>query len=163
MWRLAFLALIAALAVTLVSPASGADAAARTPGAQSFQLWNGHGRAAVLRKRGGSLIVRVATGRIRVVDLPGGAGALHSNCNRTGERVSDTTVEYRGPDVRCFVFGATPWQVVVRGHRISASGVVRGSLTLDAFDEGRAGRFQIGDRPVKRWPRVARTYPLLAQ
>jgi hypothetical protein len=164
MWRLALLALIPALAVTLAPTASAAaDVVARTPGAQSFQIWNGHGRAVVLRKRGGSVILVVRHGRLRVVDLPGGAGELRTRCNRTGERVSQTTVEYRGPDVRCLVFGGTPWQAVARGHRISGSGVVRGSLTLDAFDEGPAGRFQIADRPVRRWPRVVRTYSLVAQ
>ena len=163
MWRLSLLTLIVALAVTLAQPASAADPAARTPGAESFQLWSGHGRAVVLRKRGGSAILIVRRGRIRVIDLPGGAGELRTRCNRTGERVSPAAVEYRGPDVRCLVYGATPWQAIARGHGISGSGVVRGSLTLDAFDEGPAGRFQIADRPVRRWPRAARTYSLLAQ
>jgi hypothetical protein len=163
MWRLAFLALIPALAVALAPPASAADVAARTPGAQSFQVWNGHGRAAITRR--GTVFVNLGVGRIRVIDLPGGKAPWH-RCNTEGRQVSDTTIEYRGRDVRCRVSSlgrARPWQLVIRGRRIFASGVVRGSLTLDAFDEGPAGKFQIADRPVRRWPRVARTYPLLAQ
>jgi hypothetical protein len=163
MWRLALLVLIPALAVTLAPTAFAADVAARTPGAQSFQVWNGHGRAVISRR--GAVFVNLGSGRVRVIDLPDGKAPWH-RCNSEGRRVSGTTIEYRGRDVRCRVSSlgeARPWQLVIRGHGIFASGVVRGSLTLDAFDEGPAGRFQIADRPVRRWPRVVRTYPLVAQ
>jgi hypothetical protein len=163
MWRLALPALLVALAATVAPTASATDVAARTPGAQSFQVWNGHGRAVISRR--GAVFVNLGSGRVRVVDLPGGKAPWH-RCNSEGRRVSETTIEYRGRDVRCRVSSlgeARPWQLVIRGRRIFASGVVRGSLTLDAVDEGPAGRFQIADRPVRRWPRAARTYSLLAQ
>jgi hypothetical protein len=163
MWRLSFLALVVALAATVAPMASAADVAARTPGAQGFELRNGHGRAVISRR--GTMFVNLGVGRVRVIDLPGGKVPRHG-CNIEGRRVSETTMEYRGRDVRCSVSslgGARPWQLVIRGHRIFASGVVRGSLTLDAFDTGPAGRFQIGDGPVRRWPRVARTYSLIAR
>jgi hypothetical protein len=111
------------------------------------------------------VFVNLGSGRVRVIDLPSGKAPWH-RCNSEGRRVSETTIEYRGRDVRCRVSSLgepRPWQLVIRGHGIFASGVVRGSLTLDAFDEGPAGRFQIADRPVRRWPRAVRTYPLVAQ
>ncbi|HWB56496.1 MAG TPA: hypothetical protein VG479_06140 [Gaiellaceae bacterium] len=163
MWRLALLALTPALAVTLVPTASAADIAARTPGAQGFELKNGHGRAVISRR--GTVFVNLGRGRIRVIDLPGGK-APHRECNTEGRRVGDSAMEYRGRDVRCNVSSlgaARPWRVVIRGRKIFAAGVVRGSLTLDAFDKGRRGRFQIGDGPLRRWPRAAHTYRLLAQ
>ncbi|HEY7562850.1 MAG TPA: hypothetical protein VH650_11800 [Gaiellaceae bacterium] len=163
MWRLALLALVPALAVTLAPTAVAADVAARTPGAQSFELRNGHGRAAITRR--GTVFVNLGSGRVRVIDLPGGKAPRH-RCSGDKRRISETTLEYRGRDLLCSVSSrgqARPWQLVIRGRRIFASGVVRGSLTLDAFDEGRTGTFQIGDGPVERWPRVVRTYSLVAQ
>jgi hypothetical protein len=163
MWRLALPTLILALAAAFAPIASAADVAARTSGAQTFELRNGHGRAVVTRR--GTVLVNVQRGRVRVIDLPGGRPPRH-RCTGEERRVSETAIEYRGKDLRCSVSSlgqARPWQLVIRGHGVFASGVVRGSLTLDAVDTGRAGRFQIGDRPLKRWPRAPRTYALLAQ
>jgi hypothetical protein len=137
---------------------------ARTPGAEGFELRGGNGRAAVARV--GAVFLSARTGKVRIVDLPGGNRPFFNCGSRTVRRISSTTVEVRGSSIRCRVWsgqGGRPWQVIMRGRGISASGVVRGSLTLDAFDTGPTGRFQIADRPVRRWPRVVRTYPLVAQ
>jgi hypothetical protein len=126
-------------------------------GGQSVQTFHGNGRA-VLAKRG-SILAVVRAGRIRVTDLPGGTRPARS-CNKTGRRVNRVTMVYRGPDVRCRVWGVGPWRVTFRGRGISVSGVVRGHLTLDAFDRGPTGRYKIGDRPRRYWPRAARTFRL---
>lgn len=157
MRRIKVLALLAAVAVATGGSADAAVVHARTPGAQWVNLSNGHGRAVVTRS--GSLLIRAAAGRIRVIDLPGGPRPSRT-CNRRGVRVSGVATEYRGRDVRCHVYGPGPWQVVVRGARINGSGRVRGSLTLDAVDSGPPGRFSIGQREARRWPRAPRTYVL---
>jgi hypothetical protein len=101
----------------------------------------------------------VARGRVRVVDLPGGTRPVR-RCNRRGVRVSAFALEYRGRNVRCLVFGQGPWQVVMRGRGIYASGKVRGSLTLDAPSVGATGIYKIGSRDFRRWPRAPRTFGL---
>jgi hypothetical protein len=151
------LTLLAAVALAGGAAADGAVVHARTPGAQWVSLSNGNGRAVVSRK--GSFLILVGRGRIRVIDLPGGSRPNRS-CNRRAIRVSSVATEYRGRGVRCHVFGQGPWQVVVRGFNIDGSGRVRGSLTLDAVNSGPTGRFSIGQRAARRWPRAARTFEL---
>jgi hypothetical protein len=151
----------------LLVPLTGAGAAhaqldpvlLRTPGAQGFEISGGNGRAVVTRV--GAIFLDVRLGRVRVVDLPGGRAPFH-RCSRAGRRVSPTTVEYRGAGLSCRIYSRRggPWQVVMRGRGISASGVVRGSLTLDAAARGPLGTFTIGDRAERTWPRHARTYVL---
>ena len=161
MRRTLVLIVVATLAAGAAEAASGTlPVSQRTPGAELLELRAGNGRAVVSRR--GSLLVRVGSGRIRVVDLPGGARPFR-RCNKRGVVVSSSTVEYRGRDVRCRVWSGQegrPWQMVVRGRRIYASGVVRGSLTLDAFDEGPTGTYRLGDGVFQHWPRAARTYVL---
>ena len=48
----------------------------------------------------------------------------------------------------------------MRGRRISASGVVRGSLTLDGANAGPVGRYKIAGGQWSQWPRRARTFEL---
>lgn len=128
----------------------------RTPGAEWVSLDGGRGRAVLTRR--GSFLVRMR-GRVRVIDLPGGTRP-NRRCNRRGVRTSRVAVEYRGRDLRCRVWGVGPWQVVMRGSRINVSGVVRGSLTLDAVNSGRTGRFKIGEGPTRPWPRSPKTFVL---
>lgn len=155
--------------VLLVIALAGAEAAraqgptvVRTPGAQGFEVGNGNGRAVVTRV--GAIFLDVRSGRVRIVDLPGGRPPFHNRCGgRTGHRISSTTIEYRGSNIRCRIWSGTarrPWQVIMRGRGISASGIVRGSLTLDAARKGAVGVFRIGDRAERRWPRDPRTYVL---
>jgi hypothetical protein len=161
MRRTTALTLLAAVALAGAgaAEASGSVATAlRTPGAQSVELRSGNGRAVVSRR--GSLNMRVVSGRIRIVDLPGGARPMRS-CNRRGVWVSAVAVEYRGRDVRCLVWGdSRPWQAVMRGRGIYASGKALGSLTLDAVNAGPPGIYSIGSRDFRRWPRAPRTFTL---
>jgi hypothetical protein len=99
---------------------------------------------------------------VRIVDLPGN-GHPNISCNKAGRRVRPSTVEYSGPNLRCRVSSGqagAPWQAVIRGRGIFASGVVRGSLTLDAFQSGPPGQYRIGNGGWHRWPRSAHTYVL---
>jgi len=157
--------------VGLATLATGAATAAygqipalpRTAGSELVELRNGNGRAVVARQ--GTILVTVRRGRIRVVDLRGGGRPVIS-CNKRLRRVSATTVQTLGFDLRCFVSSGKdgsrgPWQVVIRGRGIFASARVLGSVTLDAVNEGPRGRYKIADQPWKRWPRNPQTYVLL--
>jgi hypothetical protein len=161
MRRRIFVIFVAALAMWAADASYGrADYSLRTPGAELIELRAGYGRAVIGRR--GSVLVRVAVGRIRVVDLPGG-GRPNRSCNRRGVRVSRSTMQYGGSDVRCRVWTGTaggPWQAVINGRRISAAGSVRGSLTLDAFNTGPRGLYRIAGGPLRYWPRTARTFEL---
>ena len=152
---------VAALAMWAADASYGqADYSLRTPGAQLIELRTGYGRAVIGRR--GSVLIRVSLGRIRVVDLPGG-GRPNRSCNKRGVRVSRSTMQYSGSDVRCRVWsGSTggPWQAVITGRRISAAGSARGSLTLDAYDTGPRGRYRIAGGALRYWPRTARTFEL---
>jgi hypothetical protein len=109
------------------------------------------------------VVVTLRAGRIRIVDLPTGGRPRWECGDKPQTRVNATTVEFRGRNIRCIVWsgsGGGPWQVVIRGQGIFASGRVRGSLTLDAPNEGPTGRYRIGNGSWKRWPRAAHTYVL---
>jgi hypothetical protein len=153
---------VAALAMWAADASYGqADYSLRTPGTELVELSAGYGRAVIGRR--GSVLIRVASGRIRVVDLPGG-NRPNRSCNKRGVRVSRSTIRYRGTDVRCRIWsGASggPWQAVINGRRIFAAGSVRGSLTLDNFDTGPRGKYRIGGGTLRWWPRTARTFTLL--
>lgn len=134
----------------------------RTPGSQLVELDRGNGRA-VIGKRGSVVVTLRGAGRLRIVDLPGSGRPRWSCGDKRETRVNPTTVQFRGPNLSCIVWsgsGGGPWQVVIRGQGIFASGRVRGSLTLDAPNEGPTGRYRIGNSSWKRWPRVAHTYVL---
>lgn len=152
--------LVSVLVVTVVGAGAAAAEAGttfRTPGAQFVELRDGRGRAVVARR--GAINVNVRRGRVRVVDLPGGRRPRRE-CNKRGVRVSPFALEYRGRNVRCLVSGAGPWQVVMRGRGISASGRARGSLTLDGAQSGRTGLYRIGTRSFRPWPRSPKTFGL---
>jgi hypothetical protein len=158
MRRTTALTLLAAVSLAGGSAADAAPTTFRTPGAQSLELRSGNGRAVVSRR--GSLNIRVVSGRVRIIDLPGGPRPNRS-CNRRGVRISGVAVEYRGRDVRCLVWGdSRPWQAVMRGRGIYASGKVLGSLTLDAVNVGSRGRYKVGSRDFRLWPRAPRTFVL---
>jgi hypothetical protein len=157
MRRTTFLTLFAAVSLAAGGAADAATTTFRTPGAQSFELRSGNGRAVVSKR--GSLNTRVVRGRVRIIDLPGGSKPNRS-CNRRGIRVSRVAVEFRGQDVRCLIWGVGPWQVVMSGRGIHAAGKVRGSLTLDGVNAGSRGIYKIGSRDFRRWPRAPRTFVL---
>jgi hypothetical protein len=161
MRRILVLATVAALAAGVADAAfARVPVAARTAGSEYFELQKGNGRAAVARR--GSIIVSVRRGRIRIVDLAGG-GRPRPTCRPRPRRIRSNAVEVKGRNIRCAVFSAHggPFQVIVRGRGIFASGRVRGSLTLDGVNTGYRGRFQIGNGSWRRWPVRAHTYGLL--
>lgn len=158
MRRLLLLVLAGVLALS-ATPAThtATNTAANTPNAVSLALVDGRGFAAV--KRRGSLLMRVGYGRIWITDLPGGT-TPNVSCDRSGRRVSSSTVVYRGRGVSCRVFGG-PWRARMRGRNIDASGVMRGYLTLDR--EGSKGLFSIDGGPYRPWPAERKTYRLLSE
>jgi hypothetical protein len=163
MWRILLVVTAAAIASGAAEAAPGASPVLmRSPGTELVELRGGNGRAVVTGR--GALLLHLRRGTIRLVDRPGGGRPkLNRACRRRAERVSPTTLEIRGRDIGCFVSSegnGGPWQVVMRGRRISAGGSVKGSLTLDAVDEGRPGRFRIGEGDWARWPRAVETYVL---
>jgi hypothetical protein len=163
MWRILLSATLAALVMGAADSATAGGAALlRTPGAELVELRGGNGRGVVTGK--GALLLHLRKGQVRIVDRPGGDRPnVSRSCRRRAERVSRTTLEIRGRDIGCFVSSENdggPWQVVMRARGISASGSVKGSLTLDAVNAGPPGRFRIGDEDWRRWPRTVRTYVL---
>lgn len=134
----------------------------RTPGADLVQLNNGNGRAVVTRR--GALFVDMNRGLLRIVSLSGpGHRNVSDPCRNRARRVSRTTIEIRGRQISCRIWSGKDggrWQVIMRGRGISASGVVRGSVTLDGVNHGRRGSYRIGGGPLLRWPREVRTIGL---
>lgn len=161
MRRILVVAMVAVLAMGAAAAAfARVPAPARTEGSQYFELDRGNGRAAMAKR--GAVLVRVRLGRIRIVDLRGG-GRPAPSCNKRPRRIRPSAVEVRGPNARCLVSSARggPWQVIVLGRGIFASGRVRGSLTLDGVNTGFRGRYRIGPSGSwKRWPVRARTFAL---
>ncbi|MGH3039998.1 MAG: hypothetical protein ACRDLZ_11485 [Gaiellaceae bacterium] len=163
MWRILLVVSAAALALAAAaSVVAAAPVLVRTPGTELVELRHGNGRAVVTGR--GALLLHLRRGQVRLVDRPGGDRPnVNRGCRRRAERVSPTTLEIRGRDIGCFIsseHNGGPWQAVMRGRRISASGSVKGSVTLDAVDTGRRGRFRIGEEDWRRWPRTVRTYVL---
>jgi hypothetical protein len=163
MRRILVLVTVAALAIGAAEAAYGAvPVALRTPGAEFVELSGGNGRAVVARR--GSIFITIGSGRLRIVDLPGaGTPNLNPPCQRRARRVSATTVEVVGQGIRCRIWSGVdggPWQAIMRGRQISASGVVRGSLTLDAANAGRAGRYRSAGGDWNQWPRRPRSFEL---
>jgi hypothetical protein len=163
MRRLLVLATLAALATGAAETAfAQAPVLLRTPGSEFVELKGGNGRAVVTGR--GSLAVSMRRGTLRIVDLPQrGRPHLSSECRQRARRVSRTTLQLRGRTIGCLIWSGETggrWQAVMRGRGISASGRVKGSLTLDAVDTGRTGRFRIGVRSLRRWPRAVQTYVL---
>jgi hypothetical protein len=134
----------------------------RTAGAEGINLSRGNGRAVVTGR--GVLLVDMASGRLRIVDLPGpGQPNVPEPCRDRARRVSATTIQIRGGHISCRVWsgsGGGRWQVIMKGRSISAGGVVRGSVTLDAAESRRRGTYRVGDGRWRRWPFEARTIGL---
>jgi hypothetical protein len=163
MRRTLLLVMIAGLAMGAAEAASAAvPVLLRTPGAEQLELRGGNGRAVIARR--GVLLVSIGSGKLRIVDLPGaGRPNLNDRCRNRSRRVRPNAVEVTGTNIRCQIWSGEnggPWQVVIRGRRISASGIAKGSLTLDAANSGPTGQYRIAGESWKRWPRQARTFPL---
>ncbi|MGH3024676.1 MAG: hypothetical protein ACRDNI_13540 [Gaiellaceae bacterium] len=157
MRRILVLLLLAMVTLAAGSAAAQAQTTFRTPGAQWVELRDGRGRAVLARK--GAVNINIRRGRVRVVNLPGGSRPRR-DCNKRGVRVTEYAIEYRGRKVRCLVSGPGPWQVIMTGRGINASGRVRGSLTLDGARSAPRGTYVIGTRAARGWPRSPRTFTL---
>jgi hypothetical protein len=161
MSRILLILALASVALA-AAPAEAVPVLTRTPEAELVELRGGAGRGVVTGR--GALLLHLRRGQVRLVDRPGGGRPnLNRSCRRRAKRVSETTLEIRGRDIGCFISSENnggPWQAVMRGRGISASGSVKGSLTLDAVDTGRPGKFRIGGGDWRRWPRTVRTYVL---
>lgn len=163
MRQILVLVMVAGLAIGAAEAARGAvPVLLRTPGAQGIELLGGNGRAVVGRR--GTLLLTINSGRLRIVDLPGaGRPNLSPQCEQRAHRVSATTVEITGRSIRCRIWSGDdggPWQAIMRGRGISASGIVKGSLTLDGANTGAVGIYRIGGGQWNRWPRRVHTYEL---
>jgi hypothetical protein len=154
---------IAALSAAAAQSASGGvPVLLRTPGAEYVQLGGGNGRAVLARR--GSIFVIVRSGRLRVVDLPApGHPNINDTCRRRAKRVRPNAVEIKGDNIRCRIWSGTAggaWQVILSGRGINVSGVVKGSVTLDALNRGYPGRYKIALGDWHRWPRRVKTISL---
>jgi hypothetical protein len=158
--------LVLSLVATLAATAAGSAAASvpelqRTPGAQLVELTRGNGRAALARR--GALLIRMNRGRLRIVDLVLGDGrrpSMSQTCRSRARRVSSRTLEIRGRNIGCLVSSGpsgAPWQAIMQGRGINASGSVSGSLTLDGANTGPTGRYRIGSGGWRIWPRSPQT------
>jgi hypothetical protein len=153
MLRRFFLIGIVLVAGVVVAPTSTGLILERTPGSAEIELRAGAG-VAKIRFRG-TLIGYVARGRI----------VATNNVTVTGSesrrRISPTLIAYRGTELRFKVYNtAGRWRLRLSGRGISASGFVRGCMTLNGFDVGPTGWYRIQSPDFKRWPRQATTYKL---
>ena len=118
-------------------------------GGKPLTLKDGRG-VAVVTGREGSLLGIVDRGRVRAtnVDVYG--------CE-TRRRISRLTVLCVGRDLD-FVATGRRWRIVASGTGISASGKLKGAVTL----QGTGGTYSLeagGDDP-RPWPRTRRTFRL---
>ena len=154
---MARLALLTVLAALVLAPSAHAQfERAVAAGGESLTLANGRGYAAVTSS-GGTILGRVAKGRIVVTDYPRGARTKvsFSGCD-TKKRISRRTVVCAGSNLSFSVVDGR-WRVVLRGRGVNASAVLQGSVTL----EGSGGTYAIGDPDNDRsWPRSTRTFRL---
>jgi hypothetical protein len=149
--RLVLLSLFA-LVLVAAGAASGAATVAKTEGATSVQLNGGAGLASI-RSRGNVL------GRVRRGGIVATANVHVNGCASKTQR-NNGLVECRGKGITFRTLGDTSWRVRLRGRGISASGIARGCLILDARDTGSTGTFRIGGEEAHPWPRQRTSYRL---
>lgn len=148
-----FWAVLVAVAFAASAAVAAHGAVAKTSGGEAVQLVDGVGFASVRNR--GTFIGRVRRGKIvatRNVRLGG--------CERRGE-AGGNMIRCKGRWVTVNTIGANRWRVRLRGHGISASGIVRGCLTLDARNSGEPGRYSIGAAgDFHDWPRSRKRFKL---
>lgn len=137
------------LAATAAEPGG-----ARTAGSVYVQLMSGAGSAKVRYR--GTFFGHVARGRIVAT-----RNVIVSGWDRSPRRLESGLILYRGRNLGFRTLADTSWRLRIRGHGISASGFVRGFMTLNGVDSGDPGRFRIGENgEIRSWPRVATAYRL---
>jgi hypothetical protein len=138
--------------ITLVSASAalaGPDPRDLTAGGSPLSLENGRGTA-IVRSREGSILGSVRRGRVRAVNG-------HVRGCETRRRLSRRTVLCIGNDLTFWATGRG-WTITARGRGINASGVLKGSLTL----QGTRGTYSLepGGGNERPWPRLRRTYSI---
>jgi hypothetical protein len=139
--------------IGLVAAPSAGAALERTAGSRYVQFAEGAGVAKV--RLAGNFFGRVGRGRIVAT-----RNVIVSGC-ASRRPVSEALMECRGRRITFRAQASTIWSVRLSGHRINASGFVRGCMTLNGVDGSDPGRFKIGQYAALRaWPRTATTYTL---
>jgi hypothetical protein len=151
--RRLFIILIVLVLSVVAARTSSAVIRERTPGTAAIELRAGAGTAKIRFR--GTLIGYVARGKI----------VATNNVTVTGQesrrRISPSLVAYRGSELRFKVFNTNgQWRLRLNGRGISASGFVRGCMTLNGVDSGPTGWYRIESSDFRRWPRQATTYKL---
>jgi hypothetical protein len=128
-------------------------AAASTPGSVSLEFREGAGVAKVRFR--GNFLGHVVQGRVIAT-----SNVILSGCEYR-RRLADGRNLCRGTGLNFRTPSYVGWRLTVGGRGISASGFVRGCMTLDAVDVGLPGSFRKGTNPAWRpWPRTATSYRL---
>lgn len=147
---------LAALALVSSAPALAVTAsAARVPGSEGVELFNGRGYAVL--ESNGSVLGKVRRGWIRVLNI--GEGGVPEGwvrgCETRSGRLSGR-LHCTGTGLRFYVYNGR-WRIRIKGKGINVSGVIRGSVGLNRGACTRC-RFKIGDGPRRRWPNTFRVY-----
>jgi hypothetical protein len=147
--------MFAALALAASALAQGGTSA-RVTGSKGILLEHGIGSAVIADR--GAAFGKVASGSIRIVNLPGGGAPSGwvRGCETRSGRLAGRLV-CRGSGLRFFIHGGT-WRIRLRGRGINVSGVIRGSLGLDRRGACSRCTFQIGDSAKRRWPATLTFY-----
>ena len=149
--------ILIAFAALLVVPSAAAHPLERyvAGSSSSLSLSNGQG-VAIVASRDGAILGTVGRGRITLFDGPRGTNTRSrlSGC-RTMRRVGRHTRVCTGRNLSFSVVDGT-WRLALRGSRINASAVLRGSTRL----EGRRGTYRIDDGAKRPWPDDAETLEL---
>jgi hypothetical protein len=158
--HLRLLLLSAVLALTVTAAGEAATLATRTAGSQSFELYRGKGQAIVAKR--GAVLGTVGRGKIKIKHVLSGPvpQGYVTGCERRYGSWSGVLV-CRGSNLRFYVHDGK-WRLRLRGRGISASGVVRGSLSLGPLSAtaGSAGWYSIGGRAYRPWPVTWQTFRL---
>ena len=143
----------AVLAAACVAPAAGAQSLDRYPAAGgTLSLRGGVGSADVIAR--GGVLGQIDRGRVRIRDLPDGAGTDINVWGADWSRTIDPrTTVYGGRDLRFRALGGA-WRVRMKGRRIDASAAGRGSVTL----RGRDGTFAVDGGSYRDWPEDATAF-----
>jgi hypothetical protein len=134
----------------------------------SLSVKNGVGRVA-LQPFNGSILGRVATGRVAIVDqaLNGiDSGTVDVwGCDNPHLNPTDRLTVCSGTNLRFRVIDGR-YRIVVRGSGINLSAVGRGTVTLDGSGENpdvdSDGQYSLNDGAYKSLPNVQKPFSLVA-
>jgi|GraSoiStandDraft_24_1057298.scaffolds.fasta_scaffold44961_2 hypothetical protein len=135
----------------------------------SLSVKNGVGKV-VLQPFNGSVLGRVVTGRVVIVDqsLGGGSGSGSLDvwgCDNPRPTATDRVTVCSGSNLRFRVVDSR-YKIVVRGSGINLSAVGRGTVTLDGSGEDPGvqtdGQYSLNDGAYKSLPNVEKPFSLVA-